>query len=190
MLEAELQHPPVTTGNSRRTFGWLLAWLVFGLLAGYESGALAMRTGSSDALALVYGACSLGAFFVLAVRAVSNARPGGLRALVFISLIALLACLWAIYGDGDRSDWVTTAMFGIAYSGFCLVVGSIVMTVAWRRRRAKEVHVVEEHAQRDRRRRMEGIRAETAALTSQADKDGFGPDSDFTLPSRPKWDDS
>lgn len=190
MLKAETHHAAVTSGNSRRTYVWLLVWLVFGALAAYESGALAMRAGEGDAWVLLYAAGSLAAFFVLAVRAVSNARTGGLRILVIISLLALLACLWTIYGNGDLSAWVTTAMFGVAYSGFCLVVGAVLLAIAWRRRHAMQVHVAEEHAQRDRQRRMEGLRAESAALTAQADNDSLGPDSDFTLPSRPKWEDS
>jgi hypothetical protein len=39
---------------------------------------------------------------------------------------------------------------------------------------------------------MEGIRAQTAALAAAAssEHDTPGPDSDFTLPSRPKWEES
>lgn len=165
---------------------------MFGLLATYESGALAMRAGESDVLALVYGMCSVGAFFVLAVKAVGHAHASGLGVVVLVSLAGVAGGLWTLYGNGhgERSAWVTTAMFGTAYSALCLLAGLVLMTVAWRRRHAQEVHAEHEHAQRDRRRRMEGLRAESSALAAQAGKDSLGTDSDFTLPSRPKWEDS
>lgn len=175
--------------------GWLLAWLIFGLLAAREIGALAMRAGGDwgALLSLAFLVGSVASLSMLAMGAMRLARPSRTYAPIVISLLALLGCLWALYGGNGAVVGVTTAMFGAVYSASCLVAAAATMAVAWRKRRAHEAHLAQAHAERDRRRRLEGVRAETAALAAAAnldEGDPSGPDSDFVLPTRPKWEES
>jgi len=175
---------------------WLMAWLIFGLLAAYEAGEIAMHASSEwgAMLALICLGVSIAALCVLAVRAMRNGKPARLRGPLLISLAALAGCLWALYGDDESVDWVTTAMFGTVYSAACLVTSGVAMVLAWRRHRAHEARMAQVRAERERNRRMDSIRAETSVLAAAAvargDTDDFGADGDFVLPSRPKWEDS
>ena len=169
--------------------GWLFAWLIFGLLAAYEVGELAMHGGSEwtpiRAIAWLVG--SMTSLVVIAQGAVRRARV--LRLLLGLSLLGLAGCLWALYGSGHTAGWVTTAMAGAAYLLACLLVGGAAMFLGWRRQAANEERVAVARVERERQGRLERVRAETASLASAAD-DGLGADSDFVLPARPKWDDS
>ena len=176
---------------------WLVAWLVFGLLAAFEAGAIAMHASSEwgAMLALVCLGVSIAALCVLAVRAMRHGRPAGLRWPLLISIVALAGCLWALYGDDDSTSWVTTAMFGTAYSGACLIASGVAMVFAWRRNRAHEARMAQIRAERERNRRMDSIRPEASARGAGAAARGdgehdLGADGDFVLPSRPKWEDS
>ena len=174
--------------------GWLLGWLIFGLLAAYESGELALNGGGEwgpvRALGfLLLSAIGLG---VIAWRAVAHARPSALRAVWLISLLALAVSLWRLYG-GPAGNWVTAALFGAAYAALCLLAATVSMFIAWRRHRAHEARVAHARAERDRQHRMDGVRAQGAALTTASaglDADGLDADGDFVLPSRPKWEES
>ena len=174
--------------------GWLLGWLIFGLLAAYESGGLAMNAGGDwgpiRAIAfLVASATGLG---VILWRAVASGRPAKLRAVWILSIVALAACLWRLYGS-NASGWVTIALFGIVYSLLCLLAGAVGTVMAWRRHRAHGARVAHEMSERARHRRMDSLRADMAppaAAMAGSDQDLLGPDSDFTLPARPKWEES
>lgn len=174
---------------------WVLAWLIFGLLAAYEAGELAMHAsnewGSMRALAYLLG--SVVSLCVIAAHAIRRPAPSKLRAPIAFSLAALLACFWALYGSGQATSWTTAAMFGAAYSLGCLVACCVLWLLAWRRHRVHHEHVAQAHADHDRNRRMESIRAQTSALAAAAansEHDPLGADSDFELPARPKWEDS
>lgn len=174
---------------------WVLAWLIFGLLAAYEAGELAMHAsnewGSMRALAYLLG--SIASLCVIGVRAIRRPAPSKLRAPIAFSLAALLACFWALYGAGHSTGWTTTAMFGAAYSLGCLLASCVAWLIAWRRHRVHDQHVAQAHADHDRQRRMERIRAQTSALAAAAahrEHDPLGAESDFELPARPKWEDS
>jgi len=173
--------------------GWLLSWLVFGLLAAYESGGLAMNAGGDwgPIRVLAYIVISLASLGVIAWRAMTAGKPGRLRPLWLLSLVALAVCLWDLYGT-RAGGWVTVAMFGTAYSILCLLAASVAMVLAWRRHRVHEAHKAHEAMQRERHRRMDSIRAETLPLAAAAgvDADPMGIDSDFALPARPKWEES
>ncbi|MBS0454361.1 MAG: hypothetical protein JSS14_23935 [Proteobacteria bacterium] len=180
--------------------GWLLAWLVFGLLTALEAGALAMRAGGEwGALySLAFLVCGLVCLGVLLFGAIAHARPAKTYAPIAISLLVLLGCLWGLYGRGESASGITTALFGAAYSTICLLAGLLALAIAGRKRRANEQRLAEANAERDRRRRLEGVRAESSALAAAAaaaaanadGSDPLGPDSDFVLPSRPKWEES
>ena len=179
-------------GTSKR---WLLAWLVFGLLAAWEVGALAMRAGGDwgAVLSLAYLFTSAMSLAIVALRAIRHLRPGRLFAPIALSLFALLTCAGALYGIGVPSRWITTAMFGIAYSAICLVASCVALAVAWRRHRVHETHLARAQADRERMRRLESVRVESASLAAAAAPRGVGPlgsDGDFVLPSRPKWEES
>lgn len=172
--------------------GWLLSWLIFGLLAAYESGGLAMNAGGDWGAirVLAYIVISLASLGVIAWRAVGAGKPSRLRSLWLLSLAALALCLWGLYGR-TGGGWVTVAMFGIAYSVLCLLAASVAMFLAWRRHKAHEARVAHEMMQRERHRRMDSIRAQTMPVAAAAgDQDPLGVDSDFTLPARPKWEES
>ncbi|MBS0339934.1 MAG: hypothetical protein JSS56_05375 [Proteobacteria bacterium] len=144
---------------------------------------------------LVGGLACLG---VLLAGAARHARPAKTYAPVAISFVALLGCLWALYGRGEGASGVTMALFGAAFSAICLLAGLVALAFARRRRRANEERLAAANAERDRRRRLEGVRAETSALAAAAaaaaansgESDPLGPDGDFVLPSRPKWEES
>ena len=174
---------------------WLLAWLAFGLLAAWEVGALAMRADGDwgAVLSLVYLFASAMSLAIVALRAVRHLRPARLFAPVVLSLIALLACLSALYGIGVPPRWITTTMFGVAYSAICLVASCVALAVAWRRRHVHETHLARAQAERERMRRLESVRVESASLAAAAaasDVEPLGSDGDFVLPSRPKWEES
>ncbi|HSV58476.1 MAG TPA: hypothetical protein VLJ19_06215 [Variovorax sp.] len=173
--------------------GWLFAWLIFGLLAAYEVGELAMHAGSEwtpiRAIAFLVG--SMTSLVVIAQGAVRRARPRDLRSLLGLSLLGLAGCLWALYGSGHTAGWVTTAMAGAAYLLGCLLVGGAAMFLGRRRQAANEERVALARVERERQSRLERVRAEPAPLASASAADnGLGADSDFVLPARPKWDDS
>lgn len=192
----QFHYAPVNDQEQGTSKGWLLAWLVFGLLAAYEVGALAMRAGGdwNAVLSLAFLVGSVASLSILALGALRLARPAKLYAPIAISLVALLGSLWMLYGHGVPAGWITTAMFGIAYSAICLLASGAAAVAAWRRRRANEARLAEAHAERERRRRLEGVRAETSVLAAAAansgENDPLGPDSDFVLPTRPKWEES
>lgn len=155
-----------------------------------------MRAGGDWAavLSLAFLVASIAGLSIVAMRAMRQARPARLYTPLAISLVALLACLWTLYGGGTQSGWITTAMFGTVYSTICLLASAAALAVAWRRRHAKQVRMAEAQAERERHRRLEGIRAESSALAAAATRSGeddsLGSDSDFVLPARPKWEDS
>jgi hypothetical protein len=176
---------------------WLLAWLIFGLLAAREVGALAVRAGGDwgALLSLAFLVGSVGCLSVLLAGATRNARPTRALAPTLVSLLALLGCLWALYGPGEPTGSITTLLFGLAYSTLCLVAGLVSLAVARHRYRANEARIADARAEHERRRRMDGVRAETSALMAAAtvrtdDDDPLGPEGDFVLPSRPKWEES
>ena len=175
---------------------WVLAWLVFGLLTAYEVGALAMRANNDwgAVLSLAFLVGSVASLSVLALRAIHHAHPAKLHTPIAISLLVLLACLWALYGSGAPAGCTPTLVFAAVNSGACLFASGAALAAAWRRSRLHEAHMAEVHAQRERQRRLEGVRAESAALASAAANAGdggpLGPDSDFVLPARPKWEES
>ena len=173
--------------------GWLFAWLIFGLLAAYEVGGLAMHAGSEWTLigAIVFAVASMTSLVVIVQGAVRRARPRELRPVLGLSLLGFAGCLWGLYGSGHSAAWVTTAMAGAAYLLVCLLVGGAGMFLGWRRRAAGEERVVLARFEKERQNRLERIRAETAGLiTVNPADDGLGPDSDFVLPTRPKWDEN
>lgn len=185
------------TKDSDDDKGWLLAWLVFGVLAAYEVGALAMRLdgGWGAVLSPVFLLGSVGSLSVLALRAIRHAQPRNLSAPLAVLLLALLACLWLLYGSGVPAQWVTAVVFGAAYSIVCLLVSCAAMVAAWRRRRAHQARLAELHVQRDRHQRLEGLAESAALLTAVAasadESESLGADSDyFALPTRPKWEES
>lgn len=173
--------------------GWLLCWLIFGLLAAYEAGGLAMNAGGDwgPIRALAFVVASVLGLGVIAWRAIVSGRPSRLRWVWLLSVAVLAVCLWDLYGSGTGS-WVTVAMFGTAYSLLCLLAASVAMFLAWRRHRAHEAHKAHEMSQRERHRRMDGIRAHAMPLSTAArgDPDPLDVDSDYTLPARPKWEES
>ena len=181
-------------GTSKR---WLLAWLVFGLLAAWEVGALAMRADGDwgAVLSLAYLFASAMSLAIVALRAIRHVRPAKLFAPIALSLLMLLACLVALYGIGLPAHWITTGMFGVAYSLICLAASSAALVVAWRRHSLHQTHLGQAHAERERMHRLESVRVESAPLAAagakrELDLDPLGPDGDFVLPSRPKWEES
>ena len=179
-------------GTSKR---WLLAWLVFGLLAAWEVGALAMRAGGDlgAVLSLTYLFCSSMSLGIVALRAIRHVRPAKLYAPIALSLLFLLGCVGALYVIGIPPGWITTAMFGAAYSAICLIASCIALGVAARLHRVHETHLVKATEERERMRRLESVRVETASLAAAAaasDAEPLGSDTDFVLPSRPKWEES
>lgn len=193
---ARIHHARVNDEDEGTGKGWLLAWLIAGLLAAHEVGALAMRADGDwgAVLSLAFLVVSIAGLGFLAAGAIRRAQPARLRAPALISFVALLGCLWALYGGSIHSGWTTTVMFGVLYSAACLLAGGTAMAVAWRRRRAHDARLAEARSDRDRHRRLEGIRTESsmlaAAAVSPEESDPLGPDSDFTLPARPRWEDS
>ncbi|MGR4869153.1 hypothetical protein ACIPRI_09840 [Variovorax sp. LARHSF232] len=168
--------------------GWLYVWLIFGLLTAYEAGELAMHAGGDWApvRALAYLAGSVTGLGVIALAAVRHARPGKLGLLMAISLLALVLCLWGLYGRGHSAGWVATALFGVVYLLACLALGGVAMFLAWRRQRANDERTALAKVERERHGRLERMRAEAAATLD----DPLGPDSDFVLPARPKWEEN
>lgn len=173
---------------------WLLGWLIFGLLAAYESGELALNGGGEwgPVRALGYLLLSAIALGLIAWRAMAHSRPSALRAAWVISLLAVILSLWRLYG-GAAGNWVTAAMFGAAYATLCLLAATVCMLIAWRRHRAHEARMAHARSERERQHRMDSVRARGAALAAtaaSADPDSLDADGDFVLPSRPKWEES
>src|SRR5262245_51805242 len=119
---------------------WFLAWLIFGFLAAYEAGELALRASNEWGAirALGYLLASATSLCVSGTRAIQAPRPSMLRAPIVLSLAALLVCFWALYGTGRSTGWVTVAMFGTVYSFGCLLASCVGWFIAWRRQRAKD----------------------------------------------------
>ena len=154
-----------------------------------------MRAGGDwgAVLSLAYLFCSSMSLSIVALRAIRHVRPAKLYAPIALSLLFLLACLGALYVIGIPPTWITTAMFGAAYSAICLVASCIAMVVAARRHHAHETHMANATAERERMRRLESVRVETAPLAAAAaasDAESLGSDSHFVLPARPKWEES
>ena len=168
--------------------GWLYVWLVFGMLAAYEAGELAMHDGSGWApvRALAYLAASVAGLGMTTMAAVRQAQPAKVRPLMGIALLTLLLCLWGLYGSGHTAAWVASALFGAAYALACLAAGGLAIFLAWRRQRVYDERVALARVERERQGRLERMHAESAA----APDDPLGPDGDFVLPSRPKWDEN
>ena len=149
-------------------------------------------------LSLAFLVGSVGCLSVLLAGATRNARPTRALAPTLVSLLALLGCLWALYGPGEPTGSITAFLFGLAYSALCLVAGLVALAVARHRHRANEARIADARAEHERRRRMDGVRAETSALMAAAaaasidtdENDPLGPEGDFVLPSRPKWEES
>lgn len=166
--------------------GWLLAWLIFGLLAAYEVGELAMHAGSdwTPMRAIAWLVASMTCLVVIAQGAVRRAHRRELRALLGVSLLGLAGCLWGLYGGGVVG-WVATAMAGAAYLLACLLIGGAALFLAWRRQAAHAERLALARIENERERRLERIRAESSAAV-----EGSDPDSDFALPARPKWEEN
>jgi hypothetical protein len=167
---------------------WLYVWLVFGLLAAYEAGELALHAGGDWApvRALAYLAGSVAGLAVMTMAAVRHAQPAKVRPLMAIALLVLLLCLWALYGSGHTAAWVATALFGATYALACLGAGGLALFLAWRRQRVNHERIALAKVERERQGRLERMRAEAAA----APDDPLGSEGDFVLPSRPKWDET
>ena len=196
-------YAPVHDQQQESSFSWLLAWLIFGVLAAREVGALAAHAGGDwdDLLSLAFLVGSVACLSVLLIGAVRHARPARAFAPSVVSFLLLFVCLWALYGPEEaRSSSISTFLFGLAYSTICLATGLVALVVARHKRRAKDARIAEAHAEREWRRRMDGMRSETsapmaaaaaaAAAPSTDESDPLGPDGDFVLPSRPKWEES
>ncbi len=168
--------------------GWLYVWLIFGLLAAYEAGELALHASGAWApvLALAYLAGSVTGLAIISMDAVRLVRPGRMRFLMAISLLALLLCLWGLYGSGHSAGWVATALFGAVYTLACLALGGLAMFLAWRRQRTQDERIALARVERERLGRLERMRVEAAAALDEP----IGPDSDFVLPARPKWEEN
>jgi hypothetical protein len=167
---------------------WLYVWLVFGLLAAYEAGELAMHAGGDWApvRALAYLAASVAGLGVTTLAAVRHAVPGKVWPLMAIALLALMLCLWGLYGSGRTAAWVASALFGAAYALACLAAGGLAIFLARRRQRVYHERIAVAKVERERQGRLERMRAEAAA----APDDALGSDGDFVLPSRPKWEET
>ncbi len=172
--------------------GWLLGWFILGFASAIEFGDLARHAGNQmtqlRAIGFLMG--SIVGLSMMVRIGVIHARTRYLGAAVILCVFFFGAGLWWIYYSGAGPQWVTGALALVAYMLASFVVCAIAWTVAHRRHRARAKLAEKRDLERSHHQRLESLRSEASSLRDTRGADGSDEGDDFSLPKRPKWEDS
>lgn len=135
--------------------GWMVVWLVFGMLAAHEFSGLATDPESDSALTVFYAVAGLAGLGMMLRRSVRTKHPARLYPPLALSLAGLGIFALLVYQRKAPPDWVSTLVAAAGFLALSACAAAIGAVIAWRRREAERDRRSRETEAWERRRLLE-----------------------------------